>query len=373
MPSTPDDAFRKILERIEKQESNTAGTAKQTLAWLYYARRPLKMEELCDALSIEDNDHDRKDNYIDAIDIVDCNLSFVTHDESTGEVRFIHPSVERWFNDEPQHGKLLPRRDLAKKCLTYLAFDEFNSPCPNSESMEKRTQKYKFSLYAAQFWGLHTRGEAENEPDIQRTVLSLLASENKRNSMLQMETYANSSWGDIFFTKGQTLLHVIAKNGLATICRFILDECNKGELQSLGMSQTDTDVAAKDNGGRMALHWAARGGHKDVVALLLDKGADVAATDIDGGTALHWAAEVGHKDVVALLLDKGADVAAMDIDGRTALHWATQGGHKDVVALLLDKGADVAATEANSGWTALHWAAEGGHKDVFALLKRRGA
>ena len=86
-----------------------------------------------------------------------------------------------------------------------------------------------------------------------------------------------------------------------------------------------------------------------MVALLLDKGADVAATNEYGWTALHWAAQEGHKDVVALLLDKGADVAATDEYGWTALHWAAQGGHKDVVALLLDKGADVAATDKMDG------------------------
>ena len=66
-------------------------------------------------------------------------------------------------------------------------------------------------------------------------------------------------------------------------------------------------------------------------------------------TALHWAAENGHKDVVALLLDKmeGASIAATDYDGKTALHWAAMNGHKDVVALLLDKmeGASIAATD----------------------------
>ena len=38
-----------------------------------------------------------------------------------------------------------------------------------------------------------------------------------------------------------------------------------------------------------------------MVALLLDKGADITATGNTGETALDWAARSGHKDVVALL------------------------------------------------------------------------
>jgi len=67
--------------------------------------------------------------------------------------------------------------------------------------------------------------------------------------MLQLETYTNSSWGSIEFPKGQTLLHVIAKSGLATVCRFILDERNRGELQTLGVSETDTLIDSKDDSG----------------------------------------------------------------------------------------------------------------------------
>ena len=136
-----------------------------------------------------------------------------------------------------------------------------------------------------------------------------------------------------------------------------------------------SDFSAKDNDRWTTLHCAASRGHRDVVALLLDKmeGADVAATDKLGGrTALHIAADKGHGDVVALLLEKmeGADVAATDkLGGRTALHMAADKGHGDVVALLLDRmeGADVAAKD-SWGRTALHHAAEYGHRDVVALL-----
>jgi ankyrin repeat protein len=45
----------------------------------------------------------------------------------------------------------------------------------------------------------------------------------------------------------------------------------------------------------------AKGGHKDVIALLLDKGTDVAATTEDGLMTLDFAERDGHEDMVVLL------------------------------------------------------------------------
>jgi ankyrin repeat protein len=64
-------------------------------------------------------------------------------------------------------------------------------------------------------------------------------------------------------------------------------------------------VNAKDNLGGTALMRAAFDGHKEVVELLLEKGADVNAKDKDGGTALMIAYVKGHKEIVKLLKSYG--------------------------------------------------------------------
>jgi hypothetical protein len=180
------------------------------------------MNELLEALVVEEGDRDLKtEDMLPPTEVIECCQSLVLYEESSGLVRFTHYTVQEFITCKLEQ-KLPPIIHLTKTCLTYLLFDAFDTLCLDLKSVEKRVEKYKFSRYAAQFWVLYTKGEAENELDIQRAVLSLLASENKRDSMLQLEKYANSSWGNISFTKGQTLLHVIAKNGLTTICELVL-------------------------------------------------------------------------------------------------------------------------------------------------------
>ena len=63
-------------------------------------------------------------------------------------------------------------------------------------------------------------------------------------------------------------------------------------------------------------------------------------------TPLHDAVSRGHKEVIELLIAKGADVNAKDSTfGRTLLHIAAREGHKEIVELLLAKGVDVNAKD----------------------------
>ena len=122
--------------------------------------------------------------------------------------------------------------------------------------------------------------------------------------------------------------------------------------------------------GYTPVNMAASAGHKDVVQLLLDKGADPnEASTRMGFTPLHGAASGSHKYVVQLLLERGAEPNRITKDGyqETPLHLAAERGQLDVVKMLLDGGANSHATD-YYGRTPMQQAADKGHSEVVKLL-----
>ena len=160
---------------------------------------------------------------------------------------------------------------------------------------------------------------------------------------------------------GCTALYYAAQNGYREIVALLLE---KGADANIG-------VKTKDN--YSALKRAAVKGYKEIVEMLIQAGADINARDnIVGFTALMDAARNGHKEVVELLIKAGADVNAKDLYTSTVLMHATRGGHKDIVQMLLAKGAEVNVRN-RFGETALMLATEKGHSDIVELLKKYGA
>jgi uncharacterized protein len=87
------------------------------------------------------------------------------------------------------------------------------------------------------------------------------------------------------------------------------------------------DVNAKISWGTV-LTLASMNPSGEGIKLLLDNGADVNGRSENGITALMMAAAYGRKDMVELLLAKGADPALKDKEGKTAGMWLEEGTGK---------------------------------------------
>jgi ankyrin repeat protein len=99
-------------------------------------------------------------------------------------------------------------------------------------------------------------------------------------------------------------------------------------------------LPASDKRSRhIALALAAQHGHADVVRLLLDAGEDPNRLNPDGchphSTPLHQAALSNHKEVVQLLVERGARLDIRDtIYHGTPLGWALHGGRTEIAEYL---------------------------------------
>ena len=133
-------------------------------------------------------------------------------------------------------------------------------------------------------------------------------------------------------------------------------------------------IYSTDENGKTPLIYAVSGGHIDLVAFLLSKGAilDREFISNNGGTLLHMAASKGLKDLCGRLIESNFDVRAKDRYGLTPLHMAALTGQKEVADLLISKGAELNALS-KSAWTPLRCAREMAHSELVTLLASLGA
>lgn len=123
-----------------------------------------------------------------------------------------------------------------------------------------------------------------------------------------------------------------------------------------------------------ALHFAADGGHKEMIEMLLDAGSDVNAVNKLGYTSLAIAAHKKHHAIARLLLERGAYVDARhDADG-TALVMAVKNLDLEMVQLLLDHDANVHATNAKGKTSLMMVLCDGKKcKDDLPLVEKKNA
>jgi len=95
--------------------------------------------------------------------------------------------------------------------------------------------------------------------------------------------------------------------------------------------------------GEYAAHFAAIGNHPENMSLLVEKDKEnVNVRDSYGITPLHYAVINSSKDVIELLLEKGADMNATNNDGESVLQWCPP----DIKKILESKGDSHSAGEA---------------------------
>ncbi len=149
-------------------------------------------------------------------------------------------------------------------------------------------------------------------------------------------------------------------------------------LYGLYMGKPEVAKIIYATGYSFTLHECVAMNDIDRVKKLIDENpSSVNSSSPDGWTALHLAAFFGHREMVKLLLDKGASIDTPSKSkasyGNSPLQAAVAMGRNEIVELLLERGANVNFIQQPGGFTPLHIAASRNDLKIVQLLVDSGA
>ena len=370
LPSRLDDTYEDAMYRIQHQHEEHCELALRTLSWISKAQRPLRIEEVQHAVSVEEGDKDLEDEPLEAPDLlVSVCAGLVTIDAESNTFRLVHFTVEEFF--EKNHHKWFPDADnlIAKTCLTYLSFHALGKgTCSNKSERDARSQKYVLAKYAARNWIGHA-GQAEFQ-EFQPLALRFLGDEFKvAAAALVSGLYGHS---DIYFHYSYMSLC----RPFTGIWFVVAMKCLKlrASCQTCGQ-----DAHTKMVCGRIAAQNSDNSIHLTMMRWLIESGADPNDSAMDGSTVLMIAAKYGWYDGVKLLLDQGANPHAMDDMNSTCFHHIvylskghSQSNAGECIDLLLEAGLDIEARD-NNGNTPLMSSLSYELPQYTRLLLQKGA
>jgi ankyrin repeat protein len=132
------------------------------------------------------------------------------------------------------------------------------------------------------------------------------------------------------------------------------------------VKQPKSNLNVRNANGESALMLVCLKGNLSLAKLLISRQADI---NHPGWSPLHYAATGGHVEVIQLLLDESAYIDAESPNGTTPLMMAARYGSAKAVQLLIDEGADILLKN-QLGLTALDFAVQGSRPDAQEMLTR---
>ncbi|KAJ7440446.1 ankyrin repeat-containing domain protein [Mycena latifolia] len=390
LPTNLNHTYDEAMHRIHHQNEDDRHFALQALTWVAYAKRPLSVAELQEALAIEpDATTLDVDNLMDISIVLSVCAGLIIVDEAMAVVRLIHYTTQGYFDSIQPVQFPDAHTMIASQCLAYLSFHEF-SQLDEAYMLDKGMEAHPLVGYS-QHLLLHA-AEANRQLDLQPSLTFFLEKAHSWKGIWYRSLYQwrpASPW-DYFndWPLNPSLLWLSAASNLIHIATYLLgqpvdyDPSIDSALSVavfygyIEMAQLLVKYGANVNcqGGfyGTALQAASDRGHESVAQFLIEMGADVNAVGGYYGTALQAASCGRHEPVAHFLIEKGADVNAVGGRYGTALQAACWGGYEPVAQFLIAKGADVNAVGGRYG-TALQAASWGGHEPVARFLIEKGA
>lgn len=412
LPTDLTETFKRALRRIISRRN--ADMASKCFQWVAAANRPLSINELREAISIEIGQEyskpERLPNNMRNISSFCENLVHV--DEEKNIVQFAHHTVKQFLIDEisePEfrlfHFKLEDvDHFIGEICVTYLNFNDFNTALV-------RRPKPPQHVVLSDIGRTVVRSEKKSHNLLQNVARLRLGAGKKpkavdfvqalSSSKPQDATIATDGVGHFFlkYASENMMLHTKGFRKEKSLMwsqwkRMIIDGSDLFQYPwGTGPFREDDPAVVKwsfdyNHLGLIRIINAYRGMshtkeqndslcraietyNMDLVETLLASGSDPNAISDEGLPVLGIAASIGALDAVDKLLLAGAHVNRSEPDIIPALHLAARSGKANIVKKLIAEGAVVNALFHKM--SALHLAGERGYREIVELLLAAGA
>ncbi|RKL08725.1 hypothetical protein BFJ70_g16753 [Fusarium oxysporum] len=375
LPKDLEETFARALSRILFRQKK-AELVQKVFRWVAAAKRPLTLDEIREAVSI-----DAGQPYLKAERLVRemspivlwCENLLQVTEEQPQSLQFAHSTIHDFITkgDLPMqlsdfHVDLEVADHFAGEiCITYLHLNNFKTtvarrPQPlrvNPVAMAGTAlgRGSKVTELTTRFVDVLGCPKAKANPDLAGTLISYDRADglDRLQQNHPFLKYAAKHWVShtANFQKGRSstwsLWYQITTNGHA-------------------LAHVPWQESIFHRNEEVILIWSHQTHH---YALLRYANSVPGLPELKRIELMRTSASEGDDEAIAIFLDAGCSMVCID----RALQAASEGGHIQVVERLLDAGANVNAAAADRGRTALQAASEGGHIQVVKRLLSAGA
>lgn len=227
-----DDTYQRCMQRIQESNLEDRQFAMNLLLWMAFSTRPLKVDELEHAVSVQPDMEDLDvADILQASDLVSLCAGLVIVD-ARGLILFVHLSAEQYLKENGMRWFDNGHLAIARTCLTYMSFKSFgtnhscDSPVEYKHMSEQLLADYPFLLYACRSFGMHMR-LAEFADDLVAGALNLLESKPHADTIGQILLYSDHN---LRLSPATVTQSKIAKYyGLTDVIKTLTDNVDLGD------------------------------------------------------------------------------------------------------------------------------------------------
>lgn len=262
LPPDLKSTYERILGRVNQSNAETQKLVRRALRWIANVGHPdFTIKALCEAVSIDFGNTKRDPEAVpDEFEILHWCSSLVRKSAGGERLELAHFTVKEFlqqvdsqrdvsigaYRADPKNDELI----LAKVCLTYLSFEDFDqSVSLNQLTVQRRLSEYHFRSYAVNGWrdvACDDLGDTEFF-----FLMQKLLNPSKPNTfvswMHDMTIIYRDDGGDELFKDEQklstlnsgfaeaTALHYAAMDGLVKLCSWLIQcGCNVNRNTNIG-------------------------------------------------------------------------------------------------------------------------------------------